>query len=111
MDRPALEARWLELTRRDLPTVAKEQGWQVHLDHCFQRILLDNACGGRWYDHVVGRPAYAHAPDTILREAVALGERALKGEVEMWRLDDSSLAWRGKPMKGDRRVSRARRQG
>lgn len=78
-DRAALESRWLHLTRDTLPALARERGWPVHADHCFQRILLDAACGGRWYDHVAGRPAYAHADVAILAAAVALADRAAAG--------------------------------
>ncbi len=94
--RPALEARWLELRRRDLPAVARARGWPVALDHCFQRILLDNAFGGRWYDHVAGRPAYAHADGNALEAAIALGEAALAGDVDLAELNRRSLDWRGK---------------
>ena len=101
-DRAALERRWLELTREELPAIAGERRWPVRFDHCFQRILLDNACGTVWYDRIGKRPAYAHASDTILRDAVALGERVLSGEAELWPLNDSSLLWRGKGVKSPR---------
>ncbi|WP_200911061.1 GCN5-related N-acetyltransferase [Sphingomonas sp. Leaf25] len=102
-DRPALEARWMELIRRTLPALAGSRGWPVRADHCFQRILLDNACGGRWYDHVAGRPAYAHADVAILERAVALGEAAIAGTRDMADLNRRSLDWRGKlaPSKPD----------
>ncbi len=95
-DRAALEARWLDLTRRALPDVARARGWPVVADHCFQRILLDNGFGGVWYDHVTGRPAYAHADADALERAVALGEAALAGDADMAALNRQSLAWRGK---------------
>ena len=95
-DRDALEARWLTLTRNILPSVAAARAWPVTEDHCFQRILLDVACAGRWYDTIRGRPAYAHAPDAILAQAVALGEAALAGEADVHALNRQSLRWRGK---------------
>lgn len=94
--RPVLEARWLDLTRRALPDVAHARGWPVVADHCFQRILLDNAFGGVWYGHVAGRPAYAHADPAALARAVALGEAAIAGAVDMAVLNRRSLDWRGK---------------
>lgn len=94
--RAKLEARWLDLTRRELPAVSRERGWPVAADHCFQRILLDNAFGGVWYDHVAGRPAYAHADPAALARAVALGEEALAGDADLAELNHRSLAWRGK---------------
>lgn len=101
-DRAALESRWLHLTRDTLPALARERGWPVHADHCFQRILLDAACGGRWYDHVAGRPAYAHADVAILAAAVALADRAAAGTLDLAACNRRSLAWRraGAPAEG-----------
>ena len=93
-DRPAVEARWLALTRDTMPVAAPGRGWPVRFDHCFQRILLDAACGTVWYDRIEGRPAYAHASDDILREAVRLGEAALEGAVDFAALNRESIALR-----------------
>ena len=95
MDRKALENRWLELTRQILPSVASGRGWPIHLDHCFQRVLLDNTVGGFWRDHIAP-PAYRNAPDDILARAVDLGKAALAGEADMATLNTNSLRWRGK---------------
>lgn len=96
MSRAELEAEWLHLTRVELPALAPDRAWPVTADHCFQRILLDCACGGRWYDTIAGRPAYAHASDTILGQALALGRSAIAGDADMTALNDRSLAWRRK---------------
>ena len=93
-DRRATEARWLELTRHLLPAAAPDRGWPVRADHCFQRIFLDNACDGVWYDHIAGRPAYARADPVILDRAVALAEAALAGDADLALLNRRSLAWR-----------------
>lgn len=95
-DRAAREQQWLRLTRETLPGLADARRWPVSADHCFQRILLDHACGGCWYDHIARRPAYAHAPDTVLDAAIALGESVLDGAVDLAALNDTSLRWRGK---------------
>ena len=95
-NRSSLEARWLALTRQALPAVAAERRWPIRLDHCFQRVLLDNAFGGRWYDHVRDRPAYRAAPADALARAVALGEAVLAGTADLPALNARSLAWRGK---------------
>lgn len=90
------ERQWLALTRETLPALAAARDWPVHADHCFQRILLDHACGGRWYDHIPQRPAYAHAPDAVLDAAIALAERVAAGTADLHTLNAQSLRWRGK---------------
>lgn len=94
MDRDALEAHWLELTRSVLPGFAQQREWPVNQDHCFQRILLDNACGGVWYDFVEGRPAYRHAAPEVLARAVKLGEACISGSEDLEALNRRSLDWR-----------------
>ncbi|MEH3034965.1 MAG: GCN5-related N-acetyltransferase [Sphingomonas adhaesiva] len=100
IDRTTLERDWLRLTRELLPGLAQARGWPVSADHCFQRIMLDNACGGRWYDHIAGRPAYTHAPVDTLARAIALGEAAIRGEADLTALNRRSLAWRGRTRAG-----------
>ena len=92
--RVTLQATWLHLTRVELPALAAERNWPVAADHCFQRILLDNACDGRWYEVILGRPAYAHAPVDVLERATALGRAAIAGDLDMTTLNHRSLAWR-----------------
>jgi len=92
--RAALEAAWLDLTRRELPALSAARGWPVTADHCFQRILLDNAVGGVWYDAIPRRPAYRHADEITLRKALALGRAAIDGSAELHALNARSLAWR-----------------
>jgi len=57
-------------------------------------VLLDNAFGGRWYDHVSARPAYRAVSADALGRAVALGEAALAGTADLPTLNRRSLAWR-----------------
>ncbi|WP_425230699.1 GCN5-related N-acetyltransferase [Sphingomonas sp.] len=94
MDRLALEARWLELTRTTLPALAAARRWPVRADHCFQRILLDHVCGGCWYDHLGGRPAYRCLDDEQLRRAVAAAEAIVAGDADVDLLNRRSLAYR-----------------
>ncbi|RDE06876.1 GCN5-related N-acetyltransferase [Sphingomonas aracearum] len=96
MTRAELEAEWLSLTRDRLPALAGERRWPVRADHCFQRILLDAAVGGRWYDVVRERPAYRHIAEPLLARAVALGRAVIANEADLVALNRQSLAWRGK---------------
>ena len=94
-DREKLEADWFALTRETMPGLAAERGWPVRLDHCFQRILLDNAVGTPWRD-VIDPPAYRAAPEEVMRRAIALGRAVIENDEDLSELDRRSLAWRGK---------------
>lgn len=93
-DRAALEAAWLMLTKVEMPALASARDWPVSADHCFQRILLDNAVGGIWYDAIPQRPAYRHAEAAVLARAIALGRAAIEGSADLHALNARSLAWR-----------------
>lgn len=79
-----------------MPALARQRGWPIVSDHCFQRVLLDNAAGRCWYEVVSGRPAYAHADAAMLARAVALGKAVVAGAEDMAALNRRSLTWRGK---------------
>ena len=100
--RQALLRRYRELVLDELPRRARQERWVVVNDHCFGRIVLDHAVGGRWYD-VLGRsrgPAYDRLSIEQLRTAVDTAERMVTGGDPLVRaLDAQSLAWRGKPAK------------
>lgn len=96
MTRAELEARWLTLTREIMPSLAAENRWPIRNDHCFQRVLLDNACGGAWYAYISKRPAYRRADAATLERAIALGEAVLADSADLYELNGRSLAWRGK---------------
>ena len=92
--RDAAVRRYLELTRETLPRRARAERWVVREDHCFQRIVLDNVAGGRWYD-AIARPAYRHLSAAQARAAQALAERIdREGDPLLRELNDRSLAWR-----------------
>ncbi|MEE4201852.1 hypothetical protein [Erythrobacter sp.] len=93
-DREILTQRWFELTRETMPGLAAERGWPVRFDHCFQRILLDNAVGGPWRE-AIRAPAYVHAPARVLARAISLGEACAAGELDLATLNRRSLDWRG----------------
>ena len=100
--RAELLARYRVLVDDALPAAARAGGWSLRLNHCFGRVLLDDAVGGCWYDHLDRRagPAYRQLDDDQLSGAVALGERLLTERDPLLRtLDARSLAWRGKAPK------------
>jgi hypothetical protein len=100
-DRAALEARYRSLVREQLPAAAREHGWVLREDHCFGRVLLHDAVGGRWYDVLDRhRTAFLQLDDAQLARAVELAQRLLaEGDPLLRELDARSLAWRGKPAK------------
>lgn len=103
--REQLLARYRELVLHRLPERARAEGWVVTADHCFGRIVLDHAVGGRWYDVLDRRrsPAFAQLDDDRLATAVALAERLdAEGDPLLRALDAQSLTWRGKPAKAPR---------
>jgi proline racemase len=97
--REELLHRYRELVLDELPRRARAERWVVTADHCFGRIVLDHAVGGRWYDVLDRRrsPAFAQLDDDRLRRAVDLATRmAAEGDPLVRELDAQSLAWRGK---------------
>ena len=72
-----------------------EDGWPIHLDHCFGRVVLDNLFGDEWYDHVDGRPAYMCLSMAELQEAIDIADSMLEdGPQRCEELNDRSLRWR-----------------
>ena len=99
MTREELLHRYRELVLDELRRRARAERWVVTADHCFGRIVLDHAVGGRWYDVLDRRrsPAFAQLDDDRLRRAVDLATRmAAEGDPLVRELDAQSLAWRGK---------------
>ena len=68
-------------------------------DHCFGRILLDNAVSGAWRNVLRDRrlPAYRQLNEPQLAEAVRLGrEIEPRADAYLRELNARSLEWRGK---------------
>lgn len=100
-----LREQWNHLYRAQLPALAKAKDaaqpkWPVQLDHCFARIILDNAVGkDRPWNQVLKSPAYKNMSREQLDSAIALGEKLSKGEEDLVSLDERSLSLRGKKSK------------
>lgn len=107
--RETLQDDWTALYKERLPCLAKKKDpsqrkWPVQLDHCFARIILDNAIGkDKPWTHVIKSPAYKHMTASQLEDAIALGEKLIKGEADLVALDEKSLALRGK--RGKERIT------
>lgn len=101
-DIDALRTRWTDLYATRLPALAKSRDpvqpkWPVHLDHCFARIVLDNAIGlDKPWNQVLKAPAVRNMTLNQLRDALALGEKVANGEADLVELDQRSLDLRGK---------------
>ena len=93
--RATLVSRWLELTRRQLPSMAAEHHWPIRLDHCFMRVCLDASFGRPWHE-VVARPAIQHAADADLERAIGVAEAIMRDPATLPALNAASLRMRGK---------------
>lgn len=98
----SLQQTWTQLYHTTLPSLAKSRDpaqphWPVFLDHCFARIILDNAIGiTQPWTAVIKAPAVRNMSETQLRVAIELGEKVVSGEADLRELDERSLALRGK---------------
>lgn len=116
-DIDALRDRWTHLYASHLPALAKardpaQKHWPVHLDHCFARIILDNAIGvDKPWTKAVKAPAVRNMTVEQLRDALALGEKVAGGEVDLVELDGMSLRLRGKREKGVGGGSKGQEEG
>jgi hypothetical protein len=98
----ALTSEWERLTKRVLPQRAAREKWPIRFDHCFQRVALDHAFGGCWYEHLDRKKGAAikqiHTP--ALAKAVAAARRMeAEGVGAVRPMDERSLLWRGKQPK------------
>ena len=109
-DEIEIRNRWRRLVDHDLPKAADiHRDWPVYLNHCFARILLDNAVGQYWRD-VIEAPAWKNTPLPVLQTAIDLGESILSGDADIWALNDASLKMRGKAPRGRKAAIRRRRR-
>ncbi|KAJ4358458.1 uncharacterized protein N0V89_003041 [Didymosphaeria variabile] len=107
-----LQQKWKELYAQILPAMAKakdkKQNWPVHLDHCFARIILDNAVGrDKPWTEVVKSPAIKNMSEQQLKDAIKLGEAIADGSEDINPLNERSLELRGKKGPGKKRKSEA----
>jgi O-6-methylguanine DNA methyltransferase len=101
-DLNSLRERWIHLYKEHLPGLAKardpvQKEWPVYLDHCFARIVLDNAIGkGKPWMHRVRQPAVKNMTEQQVQKAVELAEDIATGEADLAELNERSLQTRGK---------------
>lgn len=93
-----LRAEYNRKVNESLPDRAQNgNGWPIHLDHCFGRVVLDNLFEDEWYGHVDGRPAYENLSPQELRDAIRIADRMLEGGPSVAEeLNRNSHRWRGK---------------
>ena len=99
-ERAELLAEYRRLVRVELPAAARVDAWELRLDHCFARVILDTVFGGCWYARLSrgkGRSAEGQLSAAQLTEALRIGHGMLTGgAAEVARLNAKSLRWRGK---------------
>ena len=88
---------YIYFTKEVLPALARSglRNWPVSADHCFQRIVLDHVCDGVWYEYI-DRPAYKNFTKDQAQRAVKLCEDIADGCLDLRKLNQQSLIWRGK---------------
>ncbi|GAB7347780.1 hypothetical protein MBLNU459_g5322t1 [Dothideomycetes sp. NU459] len=98
-----LQSQWTTLYRTTLPQLAKarspiQPNWPVHLDHCFARIILDNAIGegSKPWTSIIKAPAVRNMSTEQLASAIKLGTEIVDGRKNLAQLDRVSLMARGK---------------
>ncbi len=103
-DISALRDEYTQKVNHTLPETAQNSdGWPIHLDHCFGRVVLDNLFQDEWYDHVADRPAYQNLSKDQLEEAIRIADTMLEeGKPTVEELNQKSLEWRGKNETEDR---------
>jgi hypothetical protein len=92
-DRKRLVARWTELVKNTLPSMAQRHQWPVNEDHCFMRICLDSALGAPWHT-VVKHPAIRHLSNHQLTTAIAVAEGVVCHPKTLHALNRQSISWR-----------------
>jgi hypothetical protein len=97
-DLSELRAEYKRKVNEELPEEAQSSdGWPIHLDHCFGRVVLDNLFEDEWYSHIDGRPAYENLTKDELQQAIQIADKMLKdGKPVVEELNENSLRWRGK---------------
>ena len=97
-DLSQLRAEYDRKVNEKLPAKAQSSdGWPIHLDHCFGRVVLDNLFEDEWYSHVEGRPAYKHLSREELQQAIEIADQMLiQGRPAVTELNQNSLRWRDK---------------
>jgi hypothetical protein len=98
VDVSELRGEFDQKVNKRLPEQAQNSdGWPIHLDHCFGRVVLDNLFENEWYGYVDGRPADENRSPEELREAIAIADRMLEEEQPVvTELNENSLRWRDK---------------
>ncbi|KAI9872967.1 MAG: methylated-DNA--protein-cysteine methyltransferase [Pleopsidium flavum] len=105
-----LRTQWTNLYAHQLPSLAASHSpvqphWPVHLDHCFARIILDNAIGiGVPWTAKVEAPAVKNMSGEQLKQCIKLGVGIAEGKEDLVELDRRSLDVRGKVGKGKKRA-------
>uniref|UniRef100_A0A0G4F6W0 PARP-type domain-containing protein n=1 Tax=Chromera velia CCMP2878 TaxID=1169474 RepID=A0A0G4F6W0_9ALVE len=93
---------YLRLAREEMPRMASQHKWVLRLDHCFQRVVLDNYFGCCWYEKLDQKRGAIHSMTVEqLRGCIGVA-REIVGDASGSRLaalNANSLAFRGKGKK------------
>lgn len=92
--------KWRLLTNKILPNDAKKnKKFPIRFNHCFQRVALDNAFGGCWYNYLDKKKgtAISQISEVKLNEAIEFAMQMHKGGADtVIKLNKISLKYRNK---------------
>jgi len=95
-----LRSKYIHVTSKILPNLAREKNWVIRQDHCFQRVILDNIFGDIWYKYLDKdgeKPAYQQLDHDELEEALELANKMQRnGSESVDVLNSKSLHFRDK---------------
>jgi hypothetical protein len=92
-NRLLLNAQWLTLVKKTLPSMAVFQNWPISVDHCFMRVCLDTALGAPWQS-LIPRPAIKHLSDEQLTLAISVAQSLVDNPEKLSALNQQSIRWR-----------------
>lgn len=100
--RGELELDYKTMFNVTLPNIGRTEKWPIHLNHCLMRVALDAYWQCCWYDKLDQKKG-AMKSMTIpqIENVILIGERmASEGKAYVIRLNEESLAYRGKQRSG-----------
>lgn len=90
-----LQTIYLFAINTTLPSLAKQNQWPIHLNHCFARVVLDTLFRDSWYNHLDrSSPAYRQLKRTQLLAVISIIEGVVLDPSTLAELNELSKSYR-----------------